>query len=83
MRHELSLKLCFIHLNHGCNLFLLANDKAISKHQKIRNKKLKNLKRNNLEKSGHDPNRVIYNFSNYQLTESEKSVQGSPVCFST
>ena len=83
VRHELSLKLCFIDLNYVCNLFLLGNDKAISKHHKIQNKKLNNLKGNNLEKSGHDPNRVIYNFSNYQLTESEKSVQGSPVCFST
>ena len=63
-----------IDLNHVCNLFIVGNDKAIPKHRKIQNKKLNNLKGNNLEKSRQDPNKVIYNFSNYQLTESEKSV---------
>ena len=74
VRHELSLKLSFIDLNHVCNLFLIGNDKAISKHQKIQNKKLNNLKGSNIDNIGHDPNKVIYNFSDYQLTESEKSV---------
>ena len=74
MRNELSLKLSFIDLNHVCNLFLIGNDKAILKHKQIQNKKLTNLRVTTLENSSHDSDKVIYNFSNYKLTESEKSV---------
>ena len=74
MRNELSLKLSFIDLNHVCNLFLIGNDKAILKHKQIQNKKLTNLRVTTLEKSSHDPDKVIYSFSDYKLTESEKSV---------
>ena len=74
MRNELSLKLSFIDLNHVCNLFLIGNDKAILKHKQIQNKKLTNLRVTMLESSSHDPDKVIYNFSNYKFTESEKSV---------
>ena len=41
---------------------------------KIQNKKLNNLKMTTLENSSYDPNKVIYYFSDYKLTESEKSV---------
>ena len=74
MRNELSLKLSFIDLNHVCKLFLIGNDKAILKHKQIQNKKLNNLKVTTLENSSHNPDKVIYNFSDYKLTESEKSV---------
>ena len=74
VRNELSLKLSFIDLNHVCNLFLIGNDKAILKHKQIQNKKLTKLRVTTLENSSHDPDKVIYNFSDYKLTESEKSV---------
>ena len=74
MRNELSLKLSFIDLNHVCNLFLIGNDKAILKHKQIQNKKLNNLRVTTLENSSHDPDKVIHNFSDYKLTESEKSI---------
>ena len=73
-RNEISLKLSFIDLNHVCNLFLIGNDKAILKHKQIQNKKLTNLRVTTLKNSTHDPDKVIYNFSDYKLTESEKSV---------
>ena len=74
VRNELSLKLSFIDLNHVCNLFLIGNDKAILKHKQIQNKKLYNLRVTTLENFSHDTGKVIYNFSDYKLTESEKSV---------
>ena len=74
MRNELSLKLSFIDLNHVCNLFLIGNDKAILKHKQIQNKKLNNLQVTTLEYYSHDLDKVIYNFSDYKLTESQKSV---------
>ena len=73
VRNELSLKLSFIDLNHVCNLFLIGNDEAILKHSKL-NKKLNNFKVTTLENSSHDPHKVIYNFSDYKLTGSKKSV---------
>ena len=73
MRNELSLKLSFIDLNHVCKLFLIGNDKAILKHKQIQNKKLNNLRVTTLENSSHDPDKVIYNFSDYKVTETGKS----------
>ena len=52
----------------------IGNDKAILKYKPIQNKKLTNLRVTTLENSSHDPDKVIYNFSDYKLTESEKSV---------
>ena len=67
VRNELSL-------NHVCNLFLIGYDKAILKHKQIQNKKPDNLKMKTLKNSSHDPDKVIYIFLDYKLTESEKSV---------
>ena len=53
---------------------MIGNDKAMSKDKQIQNKKLNNLKLITLENSSHDPDKVIYNFSDYKLTESKKSV---------
>ena len=51
---------------------MVGNDKAISQHKKIQNKKLNNLKVTKLENCSHDPDKVIYNLSVYRLAESEK-----------
>ena len=53
---------------------MIGNDKTILKHQQIQNKKLNNLRVTTLENSSHDPDKVVYNFSDYKLSESEKSV---------
>ena len=74
MKNELSLKLSFIDLNHVCNLFLIGNDKVILKHKQIQNKNLNNLRVTTLENSSHDPDKVVYNFSDYKLSKSGKSV---------
>ena len=51
---------------------LIGNDKAILKHKQIQNKKLNNLRVITLENSSLDPDKVIYNFSKFQLNESEE-----------
>ena len=83
LRNELSLTLSFVDLNHVCNLFLIGNDKAILKHKQIQNKKLNNLRVTRLENFSHDTGKVIYNFSDYKLTESEKSVLCKDLEFAT
>ena len=69
VKNELSLKLSFIDLNQ-----FIGNDKAILKHKQIQNKKLNNLRVTTSENCSHDPDKLIYNFSDYKLTDSEKSV---------
>ena len=57
-----------------CNLFLLGTNKALRKHQKIQNKKFSKLSEVSCESVSHDSDKVIYNFSDYKLTEMEKSI---------
>ena len=64
---------------HVSSLFLVSNDKAICKNDKIHGRKLQKLIPNIHEKSvidnaSHDPYKVIYNFSNYHLTDSGESL---------
>ena len=64
---------------HVSSLFLVSNDKVICKNDKIHGRKLQKLIPNIHEKSiidnaSHDPNKVIYNFSNYHLTDSDQSL---------
>ena len=60
-----------------CSLFLVANDKSILRHDNIQKRKLQNLLKissNNIFSDSHNPDRVIFNFSSYQLTDDEKNV---------
>ena len=64
---------------HVSSLFLASGGKAICKNDKIYGWKLQRLIPNIHEKSisgnvSHDPDKVIYNFSNYHLTNSDKSL---------
>ena len=57
-------------------MFLVANDKSILQHDNIHKRKLQNLKisSNNIFSDSHNPDRVIFNFSSYKLTDDEKNV---------
>ena len=60
-------------------LYVVSNDKAVRKNDKIHGRKLQKLIANIHEASiidngSHDPSKVIYNFSNYHLTDSDKSL---------
>ena len=64
---------------HVSLLFLVSNDKAICKNDKIHGRKLQKLIPNIYEKRiiyniSHDPNKVMYSFSNFQLTDPDKSL---------
>ena len=78
IKQELQYQLSPIDFMHVSSLFLVSNDKAIRKNDKIHGRKLQKLIPNIHEKSiidvSHDPNKVIYNFSNYHLTDSDKSL---------
>ena len=76
---ELQYQLSPINFMHVSSLFLVSNDEAIRKNDKIHGRKLQTLIPNIHEKRiidnvSHDPNKVIYNFSNYHLTDSDKSL---------
>ena len=67
--------MCFIDFVHVTTIFLVSNDKAISKIQKTHVKKLHNLFLNKYydnSVTSHDPDEVIFNFSNHVLTDHEK-----------
>ena len=77
IKQELQYQLSPIDFIHVSSLFLVSNDKAISQNDKIQGRKLQKLIPNIHEKSfidnaSHDPNKVIYNFSNDLLTDSDK-----------
>ena len=64
---------------HVSSLFFVSNNKVIRKNDKIHGRKTQKLIPDTYEKSiidniSRDPNKVIYNFSNYHLTDSDKSL---------
>ena len=66
IKQELQYQQSAIDFMHVSSLFLVSNDKAIPKNDKIHGRKLQKLIPNIHEKSindvSHDPNKVIYNF---------------------
>ena len=74
VKNELMFKLKWIDFHHVCNLFLVGNDRSISKHQNIQDKKICRLSNSVVGDVSHDPEQVILNFSSHILTEAEKSV---------
>ena len=60
-----------------CSLFLVANDKSILHNGNMQKRKLRNLLKissNNIFSDNHNPERVIFNFSSYELNHNEKEV---------
>ena len=55
VKNELMFKLKWIDFHHVCNLFLTGNDRSISKHQKIQDKKFCKLSSFVREKVSPDP----------------------------
>ena len=49
------------------------NDRKLAHHQNIRSKKLFNLGLD-VSKVSHDPDEIIFNYSSYNLSKSEKSL---------
>ena len=77
MKDTLHHEMCFIDFVHVITIFLVSNDKAISKIQKTHGKKLHNLFLNNYYDNSvtlHDADKVIFSFSSHVLTNHEKSL---------
>ena len=79
IKQELKYQLLPIDFMHASPLLLVSNDKAICKNDKMHNKELQKLipnihKKSIIDDFSHDPNKVIYSFSNYRLTDSDKSL---------
>ena len=77
MKDTLHHEMCFIDFVHVITIFLVSNDKAISKIPKTHGKKLHNLFLNNYYDNSvtlHDADKVIFSFSSHVLTNHEKSL---------
>ena len=77
IKEELQGTVSCLDFSYICSLILVANDKSILHHGNIQKRKLKNLLEISLKEvinDNHDPNKVIFNFSSYELSYVEKSV---------
>ena len=77
VKEELQRTFSVLDFSYICSLFLVANDKSILQHDNIHKRKLQNLLKissNNIFSDSHNPDRVIFNFSSYKLTDDEKNV---------
>ena len=66
-----------LNFTYICSLFLVANDKSIWLHDNIQKQKFQNplkISSNNIFSDSHNPDRVIFNFSSYELTDDEKNI---------
>ena len=85
IKEELQGKLSCLDFSYICSLFLVTNDKSVFHHDNIQKRKLKNLLEVSLKEvinDSHNPNRVIFNFSSYELSDTEKSVLRKGLNFS-
>ena len=65
VKNEFMLKLKWIDLHHVCNIFLVGNDRSISKHQNIQDEKIFKLSNSVVGDISHDPEQFIHNLSNH------------------
>ena len=76
----LQTKINFIDFAHARSLFLVHNDKALKQKKCIQQKKLNDLFKD--KKQQHDPEKIIFNYSSYVLSEAEKSLLRKGLNFS-
>ena len=76
LQHEIS----FIDFAHVSSLFLRSNNRILASKSATQQKTLRKLVKSNI--SMQDPSQVIFNFSNYELSECEKKllVKGLNFC---
>ena len=85
VKEELRRTFSVLDCSYICSLFLVANDKSILHHDNIHKRKLQNLLKissNNIFSDSHNPDRVIFNFSSYKLTDHENNVLCKSLNFS-
>ena len=77
VKEELQETLSLLDFSYICSFFLVANDKCILHHDNIQKRKLQNILKissNNIFSDSHNPERVLFNFSSYELTDDKKSI---------
>ena len=72
-KEKLRKTLGIIDCTHVICLFLTQNDRKLAHHQNIHSKKLFNLGLE-VSKVSHDPDKIIFNYSSYNLSKSKKRV---------
>ena len=75
LQHEIS----FIDFAHVSSLFLRSNNRILASKSAIQQKKLSNLVKSST--SMHDPSKVIFNFSKYELSDCEKRLLAKALNF--
>ena len=76
----LQIGITFSHSAHVCSLFIWHNDKVLTQKSTIQQKKFNNLFKD--KKPKHDPEKIIFNYSSYVLSEAEKSLLQKGLNFS-
>ena len=77
VKNSLNCKMSYTDYVHVCNTFLVCNNKNMFKVKERQDKKLCNVLLKNMGKNSEtcqDPDKVIFNFSCYNLNDHEKSV---------
>ena len=72
VKEELQRALFVLDFSYICSLFLVDNDKSVLHHDNIQKQILQNflkISSNNVFSDSHNPERAIFNFSPYELTE--------------
>ena len=87
VKNSFNCKMSYIDYVHVCNTFLVSNNKNISKVKETQDKKLCNLLLRNMGNNSdtcQDPDKVIFNFSSYSLSDYEKKTMSFirfSICF--
>ena len=69
VKEELQGTLFVLDFSCICSLFVVANDKSILHHNNMQKQKLQKISSNNIFSDSYNPERVIFNFSSYELTD--------------
>ena len=84
VKNSLNCKMSCIDYIYICNTFLVSNHKNILKVKETQDKKLCNLVLRNMGNNSdtcQDPDKVIFNFSSYNLSDHEKIVLSKGLSF--
>ena len=80
LKNHLKASMNVIDYAHICSIFLISNDKILTKQKDIQDRKIIGLIKG--KGKGIDPENVIFNFSSYVLSDNDKSLLSKGLNFS-
>ena len=80
LKNQLKASMNVIDYAHICSIFLISNDKVVTKQKDIQDRKIIGLIKG--KGKGIDPEKVIFNFSSYVLSDNDKSLLSKGLNFS-